>query len=384
MEREIMFTVSLCVIAFNEENYIGHLLEDIINQDYPHNLMEIVLVDGESKDSTRQIMVQFRKNYREDFIDIKVLNNPKRTQPCGWNEALAAYSCEIFIKIDAHGSIPNDFVSKCVAALDEGENIVGGQRPCILDAATPFSETLLLAENSMFGSSIAPYRNNPGKTYVKSMFHAAYKREVFDKVGKYNEKLVRTEDNEIHYRMRQAGYQFAFCPEIISYQHVRNSLGKMLKQKFSNGYWIGLTTGVCPKCLSVYHFVPFAFVTAAFFSAVGLFITGKIKRYSDKMLKVQQMKRLAQRFWGSLSKLSGLLKGFIGKATRLMWGLYGGLSALMTITAVYKAGEKRNKTNFLLPIIFLLLHFSYGIGTVIGLIKMPKWVKGFNKDNGRN
>lgn len=66
-----------------------------------------------------------------------------------------------------------------------------------------------------------------------------------------------------------------------------------------------------------------------------------------------------------------------------MWSLYGGLALAMSATSIYKAKEKRNRTNFLLPIIFLLLHFSYGIGTVVGLIKMPKWVKGLNK-NGRN
>ena len=87
-EREIMLTVSLGVIAFNEEKYIGNLLKDIINQDYPHKQMEIILVDSKSKDSTRQIMNQFRKDNKENFIDIKVLDNPKKTQPCGWNVAL--------------------------------------------------------------------------------------------------------------------------------------------------------------------------------------------------------------------------------------------------------------------------------------------------------
>ena len=62
-----------------------------------------------------------------------------------------------------------------------------------------------------------------------------------------------------------------------------------------------------------------------------------------------------------------------------MWSLYGTLALVMTAISIYKAKEKRNVTNFLLPIIFLLLHFSYGIGTVVGLVKMPKWVKRLNK-----
>ena len=78
--------------------------------------------------------------------------------------ALAHYTSEVIIKVDAHAEIPKDFVSKNIAVLESGEDICGGQRPAILDESTPWKETLLLAENSMFGSGIAPYRNNPGKT----------------------------------------------------------------------------------------------------------------------------------------------------------------------------------------------------------------------------
>lgn len=163
------------------------------------------------------------------------------------------YKGDAIIKVDAHAVIPEDFVSKNVRVLETGEYICGGQRPNIIDKPTPFKETLLLAESSMFGSSIASYRNNPGKTYVKSLFHAAYRREVFEKVGFFNEELVRTEDNEIHYRMRKAGYKLCFDPDIISYQYTRSSLKAMLKQKYANGYWIGKTSKVCPKCLSIYH-----------------------------------------------------------------------------------------------------------------------------------
>lgn len=69
--------------------------------------------------------------------------------------------------------------------------------------------------------------------------------------------------------MRKAGFKLRFCPDIISYQHTRSSLPKMLKQKYGNGYWIGKTSKVCPGCLSVYHFVPWAFVMAIIVTAVA-------------------------------------------------------------------------------------------------------------------
>ena len=83
----------------------------------------------------------------------------------------------------------------------------------------------------MFGSSVAPYRRKQEELYVKSLFHGAYRRTVFEEVGGYNENLWRTEDNEMNYRIRAAGYRLCFEPEIISYQHTRNGLGKMLKAK---------------------------------------------------------------------------------------------------------------------------------------------------------
>lgn len=362
--------ITLCVIAYNEEKTISHILDDFIKQDYDHSQIEIVLVDSKSTDLTKKIMIEFAKKNKEAvdkvrFRDVRVVDNPKRILPAGWNVALGAYRGEAILKVDAHASIPADFVRKNVELLESGEDITGGQRPNIIDEPTPWKETLLLAESSMFGSSIAPYRNNPGKSYVKSMFHAAYRRKVFDKIGGFNEDLARTEDNEIHYRMREAGFKLCFSPDIISYQHTRSSLKKMLKQKYANGYWIGLTTGVCRKCLSIYHFVPFAFVVAIILSTLlcGFFSALKMD--------------LA----GPITLMSILCHGTF-LLTGMMWGLYWLIAILMSLVAVIGAGEKRNITCISLPVLFFLLHMSYGIGTLVGMIKMPFWVKGI--DNGRD
>ena len=177
---------------------------------------------------------------------------------------------------------------------------------------------------------------------MKSLFHAAYRREVFEKIGHYNESLTRTEDNEIHYRMRKAGFKLRFCPDIISYQHTRSSLPKMLKQKYANGYWIGKTSKVCPGCLSIYHFVPWAFVMAI--------IVTTIASMSCKLLAVKSL-------------FSRIVYGLTG----LMWGAYWLLAVIMSVVAVIGAKKERNKTCFALPFLFFLLHISYGIGTVCGL-----------------
>ena len=98
-------TVSLCIIAYNEENYLPNLLVDISNQTYPHELTEVVLVDGNSTDKTKSIMLDFQKS-EQTFRSVKVEDNPKRIQAAGWNVAINHATSDVIIRIDAHTHIP--------------------------------------------------------------------------------------------------------------------------------------------------------------------------------------------------------------------------------------------------------------------------------------
>jgi glycosyltransferase involved in cell wall biosynthesis len=327
-------TISLCVVAYNEEKVINNLLSEIKNQTYPHEFIEIILVDSNSVDATKQIMTDF-SNEDNGFERVSVIDNPKRKQAYGWNIAINNSVNDIIIRVDAHASIPGDFVKKNVECIQSGEYVCGGKRPNIIDDETPWKKTLLLAESSMFGSSIANYRRGTNENiYVKSMFHAAYRREVFEKAGVFNENLGRTEDNEIHYRIRKNGYRLCYNPDIISYQHTRNSLKKMLRQKFANGYWVGLTLSVCPKCLSLFHFIPLVFVLGIIFTSVLAIAGFAILSY-------------------------------------IMWAAYWLLSITMAVLLI--RDENFNLTSAALPFLFFLLHVCYGAGTVAGIIKIPFW-----------
>ena len=263
--------VSFIVVAYNAGSKLENLLEDLKKQDYNHNDIEIILVDSNSSDNTKDIMMKF-KEINKTFSKVLVLDNPKKILPCGWNIALEASTGDLILRVDAHSSLPNDFISKNVNRIDMGEKIVGGHRISIIDENNAWQKTLLIAEKSIFGSGIATYRRKEREEYVSTLAHAAYSREVFKKVGGYDERLARTEDNEIHYRMKKAGYKFLLDPTIKSYHHARNSLSKMMKQKYLNGYWIGLTMGISPKCFSIYHFVPLVFVLALIFSIIFAFV----------------------------------------------------------------------------------------------------------------
>ena len=327
--------VSFIVVAYNAGSKLENLLEDLKKQDYNHNDIEIILVDSNSSDNTKDIMMKF-KEINKTFSKVLVLDNPKKILPCGWNIALEASTGDLILRVDAHSSLPNDFISKNVNRIDMGEKIVGGHRISIIDENNAWQKTLLIAEKSIFGSGIATYRRKEREEYVSTLAHAAYSREVFKKVGGYDERLARTEDNEIHFRMKKAGYKFLLDPTIKSYHHARNSLSKMMKQKYLNGYWIGLTMGISPKCFSIYHFVPLVFVLALIFSIIFAFV-------------------------------------FSGIPLILLLGAYFTFNILNTIFSIIS--EKKHLDYLLLPFIFFLLHLSYGWGTLYGLIKLPFWIR---------
>lgn len=333
--------VSFVIVAYNEEKTLPRLLSDLQQQDYPHEKIEVLLIDSMSSDKTRYIMEKFAQEHK-DFMSVRVFNNEKKILPCGCNVALQNYTGDAIVRIDAHASIPTDFISKNVSVLESGENVCGGQRPNIIDEDSPWKSTLLVAEQSMFGSSIASYRGSMRQQYVSSIFHGMYRREVYDKVGMYDERLTRTEDNDMSYRIREAGFQIYYDPNIISYQHTRSSLKGMLRQKFLNGYWIGKTMGIQPKCFSFFHLVPFAFI-------LGIILTTVL--------------------------------GIIGLPflATLMWSVYGLMVLGISLLEIFK--RPFSITNLLLPILFLLLHLSYGVGTLKGLIEMPFWVAKLKRKN---
>lgn len=320
--------LSIGIIAYNEEAFLPNLLDDMKAQKYPHELMEILLIDSCSTDGTKAVMEKFQKE-NHDFYNIQVLDNPKKIQAAGWNVAIQNFTGDVLARIDAHTKVMPEYSLNVMKDIKDGEMVVGGVRPAIIEKDTSWANVLLQVENSLFGSSINSSRRSEEKAYVKTMFHAAYRREVLDKVGLFNEKLLRTEDNEFHYRIREAGYKLCYDPSIVSYQYARSDFKRMVKQKYGNGYWIGLTLKVCPGCISLYHLVPFAFVVAILLTTI-LSLFG------------------------------------VWQLSALMWGLYGLFAITNTILSGIQNGFYLQ--HLIMPVLFLILHVSYGIGSFLGVI----------------
>ena len=321
--------VSIIITARNEEKYLPMLFEDILNQTFPLQNIEVVLMDSNSTDNTRLVMEEFKKN--NETLSVQIVTNERQIQAAGFNEGVKHATGDVVLKIDAHSRIPADFVQKNVDEILAGAYVCGGNRPTVVDSADDFSKTLHIVEESALGSSIANYRKSDVKRKVNSIFHGMYRKEVFDKVGLADERLLRTEDNEFHYRVRKAGYDIIFNPEIESYQYIRPTFTKMIQQKFANGYWIGLTSHVCRDCLSLFHFGPGVFVAT---------------------LLVLMMLTLVS---------------FVPLLTVVF--LY--LLAVLGLSIFEISKQKFNPTLLLIPVIMIAIHFAYGVGTIKG------WIFGF-------
>lgn len=326
--------VSVVVGLLNEEKFLPRLIEDFKKQTYNHNEIELIFIDGMSKDDSWKILEDF-KNSNHDFYDVVLLKNPKVILSAGMNVGIKAARGECILKVDCHSHITENFIENNVKIIEEGEDVCGGPRPNIIENADNFSKTLLLVEENMFGSGIADYRKKTTKKYVSSVFQGMYKKSIFDKIGLLDEKVGRVEDNELHYRIRKNGYKIRYSNDILSYQYTRPTLKRMLKQKYSNGYWIGKVSHVYPKAFSIFHFVPLAFVLAIIFSLCMIPVTSI----------------------------------FI----ILLSSVYFLFTILITIMTIIN--NKFNITILLMPIILFLIHVYYGVGTLVGLIKGFSWKK---------
>ena len=322
----MMMRISFIVVAYNAAGRLGALLEDLLVQTIPHEQIEALLVDSASTDATRAIMLDFAK---ATPFEVKVLDNPRRWLASGINVALAAATGDAIIRLDAHARIPKDFLENNLRALARGEDIVGG---CVLGGAPSgaWESVLRTVDTSRFCGGAAPFRNGGEARYVDTLAYALYRREVYDKVGLYDERLRRTEDNDMHYRMRKAGYRFYFSPDIVSYHAARATMRGQLRQKWGNGYWIGRTMRIQPRCFAPRHLIPALFVLALLF---GLLL-------------------LPFSVWPLLLLLSAYL------ACDLVFAVRGALSQ--------ESG--RLLALLTLPFLFPAVHVVYGVGTLAGLL----------------
>lgn len=219
--------ISIIVPERNEEKHIEKCLEGIFNQTYPKDKMEVLVMDGMSKDKTREIAARF---------SVRILDNPKGHRPTAFNIGMKNAKGEFVLRIDARTIIPADYVQKCVeTALATGADNVGGvQRPLMKGSAV--QRAIGLAATHRFGVGDAQFRLGTKSGPAESVYLGCFKKAIFEKVGLLDELApVISEDSDINYRIRKSGGIVYLNKDIAAYYIPRDNLKDLWKLYFRYG-----------------------------------------------------------------------------------------------------------------------------------------------------
>lgn len=324
--------VSILLPIRNEQTYIADCLRAIFRQDYPHEKMEILIADGNSTDETLSIINRLSA---ESSIPISVLNNPHRIVPTGLNILIPLAKGEAIIRVDGHTVLSTDYIRQCVMALEETcvEN-VGGRMNAI--GTTTFGRAVAEATSHPFGIGDSKFHYSDKLEEVDSVYMGAWPRRVFEKTGLFDEELVRNQDDEFNYRIRKSGGKILLCPLIKSLYTVRSTPAALWKQYFQYGYWKVRVLQKHPRQMSLRQFVPPVFVLSIILSVL--------------MTPVFS--------WGWIPLV-------------IILGLYLIVNLGVSISIAAKRGWKYLVS---LPAAFSIIHISYGLGFVVGLLKFAnRW-----------
>ena len=335
--------ISLVIPLRNEEAYIADCLRSILAQDYPRERMEILFVDGGSTDGTVAIL----EEAAERTPQIRLLRNPHRTVPFAMNIGIRAAVGEYVVRLDAHSEYAPDYVSLSIQTLlsvpcDNAGGVWDTRGRGYMGEAIAGTLT------TVFGVGNAQFRLVPHSGYVDTVPFGAFRRDLFDRIGLYDERLTRNQDNELNYRIRKNGGKIYMNERIRCTYYCRASLGALMRNGYQNGHWNVVTMVLCPGSMGLRHFVPLSFVLAV----VGLPLLWMVTGVS-----------------------------FFGKLMGLMWGAYLALDVFYSYIVAEKRGWKYLPV---LPVIYPAFHFAYGIGSLSGLCRAPGLMRAQRAQNKKD
>jgi len=199
-----------------------------------------------------------------------MLDNPKKIVPTGMNIVLQQAKGEIIIRVDGHTIIAPDYVRQCVDALHrtDADNVGGKMRA---QGESIFGQCVSIATSSPFGVGGARFHYSDKEEWVDTVYMGAWKREIFENVGLFDEELVRNQDDEFNYRLRSQGWKILLSPKIKSQYFCRSSPQSLWKQYFQYGFWKVRVLQKHPFQMRPRQFVPAIFVGALFISFILIF-----------------------------------------------------------------------------------------------------------------
>jgi glycosyltransferase involved in cell wall biosynthesis len=227
--------VTVLVPCRDEERFIGACLDSILNNDYPKDRLEILVIDGMSQDGTRASVSRYSANHPS----IRLLDNLKQDTPHGLNLGIAAAIGDIIVRMDAHSMYPKNYISRLVAWLSKtGADNVGGV--CMTMPADDSSVAHAIARglSHPFGVGTSYFRiGTSTPRWVDTVFGGCYRRDVFARIGLFDEQLIRNQDDEFNHRLIARGGRILLVPDVVSYYYPRSSLAQLWRMFYQYGYF---------------------------------------------------------------------------------------------------------------------------------------------------
>lgn len=326
-------TVTIIMPIRNEGAFIDKSLGAVIAQDVPRARLQILVADGRSTDDTRSRVEELARCHPD--LCLEIVDNAGGIVPTGMNAALRRATGEVVVRVDGHTIIQPDYVRRCLEALERsGADCVGGRMDAVADAA--LGRAVALATSSPFGVGGARFHYSPREEEVDTVYMGAWPRELFERLGGFDEEMVRNQDDELSYRIRERGGKIVLDPSIRSRYYPRTTLRTLWRQYFQYGYWKVRVMQKHPLQMKVRHFAPPALVAT-------LLVTG--------------------------------LASPVASSARMAFGAVAGLYlAANLVASAWTARRADIGSAPWLPVVFGALHVAYGAGFLTGLLRFAnRW-----------
>ena len=320
--------ISVVIPVYNEERYIKECLDSLLAQ---KQKIELILVDGGSVDKTLEIIHEYRKRHP----NIRLLHNPQKIAPVAMNIGIEASKGECVCILSAHARYPKDYIAQLAKAIRTLDAECVG--PVLLTSTrsdTPTAHAIKNVLSDRLGVGSAFRVGVEEVREVDTVPFGCYKKEIFDRVGLFDERLVRNQDIELNKRIKRAGGKIFLVPDVKAIYCARERFGDFAANSFQNGRWNILTAYYTHTLgsLSLRHYVPMLFVLSLLlFLILGIFVS------------------------------RAFLYLFV-----LELGLY------LALVAARSVKIKKKSTFFHQLAAFVVLHFSYGLGSLYGLFEVAK------------
>jgi glycosyltransferase involved in cell wall biosynthesis len=324
--------ISIIVLCRNEEDFIAECLDSLLANDYPKDRLEVLVADGMSQDRTRGIV----ESYSRKHSFLKLVDNPKKIPATAANQGIRVAKGDLVMIAGAHALYPTDYVSKCVAysqSYPAADNI-GGVRWTEARDNTIIGKAIAYVSSHRLGAGTATYhRGGTSPSWVDSVWGGCYRREVFERLGLYNEALIVGEDREFNRRLLGFGGKILQVPEINCTYYARSNFREFCRWAFRMGFWPFYADRIVDRrIVSLRNFAPLVLIASLLLS-LGISFSSSVGWFS---------------FWGILSAY-----------------------VLGTIVSSADLAMREWDLRYLVasPFVFGVTHLLYGIGSMYGILK---------------